>query len=143
MSLKGAAIQKSGDLKQPVELPRMLVDAFEGDKDLIFWVGRLRQSWLRWIVRLVMEPESEETKQRRCEDWAERLLMTMEAERELPMAIVRRLKGTRDAWAGWERMSVSRRRDFLLTYFGAKSLEARETQMRRLVEACLGKDGRR
>ena len=40
-------------------------------------------------------------------------------------------------------MSVNRRRDYLLVLFGAKSTEARENQMVRLVEACVAKGARR
>ena len=120
-------------------MPALLVEAFDDDEELAAWVGTLRESWQREIARFVMEPKSDEAKQRRCEGMAERLLLTMEAERELPGFLARRLRGTRDAWAGWERMSRNRRRDFLLTVFGAKSEAARENQVARLVEACVGK----
>lgn len=125
-----------------LKMPRILVEAFDGDEELEAWVGTLRESWQRYIAVWVTEPKSEEAKQRRCEDWAERFLLTMEAEQELPPGLAQRLKRTRDGMAGWEAMSASRRRDFLLTFFGAKGEEARETQMRRLVEAAAAKGAR-
>ncbi len=120
-------------------MPALLVEAFDGDAELLAWARTLRPSWQREIAHWVMEPKSEEARLRRCAGMAERLLLTMEAERELPAALARRLRGTRDAMAGWERMTVNRRRDYLLTYFGAKSVEARENQLVRLVQACVGK----
>ena len=123
----------------PDLLPDLLMAAFDGDEELLAWVGTLRPSWQREIARWVMEPKSEQARLRRCDGMAERLLLTMEAERELPQQLARRLRGTRDGWLGWERLSVNRRRDYLLTYFGAKSVEARENQLARLVAACVGK----
>jgi uncharacterized protein YdeI (YjbR/CyaY-like superfamily) len=120
-----------------MEMPPLLVQAFDGDEELLAWVGTLRESWQREIARHVMEPKSDEAKQRRCDAMAERLLLTMEAESEPPQFLVRRMRGTRNAWAGWERMSLGRRRDFLLTLFAAKSEQARENQVMRLVEACV------
>ena len=125
-----------------IALPEMLVGAFDGDEDLLAWFGTLRESWQRYIAQWVLEPKSKEARLRRCEGIAERLLLTMEAEQELPGFLARRLRGTKDAMAGWEKMSVNRRRDFLLPLFRAKSDEARETQMLRLLEASVAK-GRR
>jgi uncharacterized protein YdeI (YjbR/CyaY-like superfamily) len=137
MSARAPAIQKEAEIG--VLLPRNLIDAFDGDEDLLAWVGTLRPSWQREIARWVEEPKSEEARARRCAGMAERLLLTMEAEEELPGFLARRLKGTRDAWAGWERMSVNRRRDFLLMVFGAQSEGARENQVVGLVEAAVAK----
>ena len=122
-----------------MEMPGLLVEAFDGDEALLEWVGTLRPSWQREIAKWVMEPKSEEAKLRRCAGMAERLLLTLEAEEALPAFLARRLRETRGAMAGWERMTSNRRRDFLLTVFGAKSEEARENQVRRLVGACVGK----
>ena len=122
-----------------MEMPQLLVKAFDGDEALRAWVGTLRPSWQREIARFVMEPKSEEAKQRRCDAMAERLLLTMEAEREMPGFLAQRLKGTRDAMAGWERMTVNCRQTYLLTVFGAKSEAARENQVVRMVEACVAK----
>jgi len=122
-----------------MEMPGLLVEAFDGDEELLAWMGTLQESWQRYIAKWVMEPKSDEAKQRRCEGMAERLLMTMEGERELPPMLAQRLRGRRDAMAGWEAMSLNRRRYFLMPYFGAKGDAARETQIVRLVEACVAK----
>jgi hypothetical protein len=122
-----------------MEMPPLLVEAFDGDDELLQWVGTLRESWQRYIAQMVMEPVSDDAKQRRAESWAERLLQTMEAEQELPPLLARRLRTTRDAAAGWERMARNRRLDYLLTIFGARSEAATETQVVRWLDACVAK----
>jgi len=122
-----------------MEMPPLLIEAFDVDEELLAWVGTLRASWQRWIAQTVMEPVSDEAKQRRAEHWAERLLQTMEAEQELPPLLARRLRATRDAAAGWERMARNRRLDYLLAIFGARSEEATENQVTRWLEACVAK----
>jgi uncharacterized protein YdeI (YjbR/CyaY-like superfamily) len=122
-----------------MNLPDRLIDAFEGDAELLAWVSTLRESWQREITRWVTSPKSDEAKQRRCDDLAERLLLTMDAERELPLFLKRRLQATRDAWEGWQRMSLGCRRDYLLVIFGAKSEAARENQITRMLERCVAK----
>jgi hypothetical protein len=93
-----------------MNLPDRLIDAFEGDAE-----------------------------KRSCDDLTERLLLTMDAERELPLFLKRRLQATRDAWEGWQRMSLGCRRDYLLVIFGAKSEPARENQIARMLERCVAK----
>ncbi len=122
-----------------LEMPGLLVEACDGDEALLEWVGELRESWQRWIGKNILEPQSDEAKERRAESWAEKLLMTMEAEKDLPPGLSARLKRTRYAADGWEKMSVSRRRDFLITIFGAKGLEARENRIVFWLEACVAK----
>jgi uncharacterized protein YdeI (YjbR/CyaY-like superfamily) len=139
MSGRGAAIQNKAKSLLWVEMPSLLARAFDGDKKLRAWAGTLRPSWQRYIAQWIMEPKSDEAKQRRADGMAERMLLTMEAEEELPGFLARRLKGTRDAWAGWERMTHNRRRDLLFILFAMKSEAAREKQIVRLVEAAVEK----
>jgi uncharacterized protein YdeI (YjbR/CyaY-like superfamily) len=123
-------------------MPKLLVDACDGDEQLLAWAGTLRESWQRWIARHVMQPASEETRQRRAERWAELMLQTMEAEQELPPALAARLRRTRYAAEGYALMSVNRRRDYLMTIFGARGMQARENQIMRWIEACVAKGAR-
>jgi len=125
-----------------MELPPLLVEAFDGDEDLLAWVGTLRESWRRWFAHWIMEPKSEEVRQRRADQMAERLLLTMEAEQELPPMLAHRLRHTRYAMAGWERMVLNRRRTYLMVLFGMRSAEARERQLARIVEACVARGAR-
>ncbi len=117
-------------------LPEMLVEAFDGDEDLLAWVRTLRGSWQKDISAWVMEPKSEEARKRRCEHTAERLLQTMEAEQQLPPMLAQRLHRAPHALAGWERLSVSRRRELLLAVFGARGEETRERHITKMIESC-------
>jgi len=120
-------------------MPKLLVEACDGDKQLLAWAGTLRESWQRWIGVHVMQPVSEDARLRRAERWAELMLQTMEAEQELPPALAARLRRTRHAAEGYARMSVNRRRDYLFTIFGARGMQARENQIVRWIEACVAK----
>jgi hypothetical protein len=126
-----------------MEMPPLLLEAFDGDEDLLAWVAALRDSWQRWISGWIMEPKSEEARQRRADQMAERLLLTMEAERgELPPLLAQRLRRTPHAMAGWERTILNRKRTYLMVFFGTRSVEAREKQLARIVEACVAKGSR-
>lgn len=122
-----------------MELPALLIEAFDGDKHLLKWTRTLLPSWQHYIGQWIMEPKSDEAKQRRADQMAERLLMTMEAELELPPMLAQPLRQTRYAMAGWERMTPNCRRTFLMAYFGARSPEARENQLVRIVDASVAK----
>jgi len=119
-----------------MELPELLVEAFDGDKDLLAWVGTLRGSWQKEIGAWVMEPKSEAARWRRCEQIAERLLQTMGAERELPPLLAQRLCRVRHAREGWEQLSLSAKRELLTSVFGARGEEASERHIAKMVEVC-------
>jgi hypothetical protein len=126
-----------------MEMPPLLVEAFDGDEDLLAWVAALRDSWQRWISGWIMEPKSEEARQRRADQMAERLLLTMEAEHgELPPLFARKLRRTPNAMAGWERTVLNRRRTYLMHFFGTRSAQAREKALMEIVEACAAKGSR-
>ena len=119
-----------------MEMPELVVEAFDGDKDLLLWVTALRASWQKEIAAWVMEPKSEAARRRRCEQTAERLLQTMQAEKELPPMLAQPLGRVRNAPAGWECLSLSRKRELLVAIFGARGEEARERHITKMVEAC-------
>ena len=121
---------------QQVEVPALLLAAFDGDEELLAWYGTLLESWRRYFGQWVMEPKGAEARERRADSLAERLLLTMEAEQELPGFLARRIRGTRFALAGWAKMGVNVKRNYLLVLFGTRSVEAREKQVVRLVEDC-------
>ncbi len=81
-----------------------------------------------------MQVKSPEARARRAEQMAERLLATMEAERDLPPAL--QLAFARDGRAlqGWQRMSPSRRRGQLLAIFYYRSPIARARRIDKVVQ---------
>jgi uncharacterized protein YdeI (YjbR/CyaY-like superfamily) len=89
----------------------------------------------REIGKWVMEPKSEATRMRRTEQMAERLLATMEGERELPPIIEAAFREHPRARAGWARMTPTQRRGELLAVFYYQTPEARQKRVEKLVEA--------
>ena len=85
---------------------------------------RVPLSWLREYVDVQQTPEQ----------LAERLLATMEAERELPPAIVAAFRSRPKARAGWARMTPTQRRGELLAVFYYQTVEARQRRIDKLCE---------
>ena len=142
-------MQKGGDVRQgmsaqfrlapdleervavvPVELKRF----FKEDAYLRRWFEKLNYSIRNEIGKWIMQVKSPEARARRAEQMAERLLATMEAERDLPPAL--QLAFARDGRAlqGWQRMSPSRRRGQLLAIFYYRSPEARARRIDKVVQ---------
>jgi uncharacterized protein YdeI (YjbR/CyaY-like superfamily) len=84
------------------------------------------------IVRWIAGAKQRETRARRAEQCAERLMETMEAEIELPPIIRQAFARTPQAAEGWKRMPPSHRRTHLLGIFYYRNLESR---LRRIEKA--------
>ena len=117
----------------PAELGRFL------DQDRVFrrWYERLTHSIRKWIGDWIMQPKSPQARERRAEQIAERLLATMEAERELPPVLKAAFARDPRALEGWQRMSPTRRRGHLLGVFYYQTPEARDRRIAKTVEDCL------
>jgi len=122
-------------MSQDDTLPRLLVDAFDGEEELLAWTMGLSPSTRQAIAQWVLEPVGDGSRRRRAEQLAERLMSTMEAERELPRFIVHALNRAAGAMQGWRSMTALQRRMHLLAVFRPKGMEGRERQLERLVEA--------
>jgi uncharacterized protein YdeI (YjbR/CyaY-like superfamily) len=94
----------------------------------------LNYSMRRYIEQWVDEAKHPDTRRRRAEQIAERLMATMEAERELPPLIEMTLRNNSKARAGWELMSPSHRRSHLLGIFGYRNPESRARRLAKAVE---------
>jgi hypothetical protein len=114
----------------PAELKRF----FKEDAYLRRWFEKVNYSIRNEIGKWIMQVKSPEARVRRAEQLAERLLATMEAERDLPPAL--QLAFARDARAlqGWQRMSPSRRRGQLLAIFYYRSPEARARRIDKVAQ---------
>lgn len=117
----------------PAELGRFL------DEDRVFrrWYLRLTYSIRKWIGDWILQPKSPQARERRAEQLAERLLATMEAERELPPVLKAAFARDPRASEGWQRMSPTRRRGHLLGVFYYRTPEARDRRIAKTVEDCL------
>ena len=125
--------------KREVAVPAELTRALAESKRLEKWYATaFRDSMRSWIAKWVGEPRSAASRARRAEQMAERLMLTMEAERgELPPALEVAFAREPRARAGWERMPRSARRFHLLGIFGYRSPEARARRLEKAVAEML------
>jgi len=114
----------------PAELKRF----FKEDAYLRQWFEKLNYSIRNEVGKWIVQVKSPEARVRRAEQMAERLLATMEAERDLPPAL--QLAFARDGRAlqGWQHMSPSRRRGQLLAIFYYRSPEARARRIDKVLQ---------
>jgi len=110
----------------PVELKRALAEV----RSLRQWFGKLNYSMRKYITEWIGDVKSAEARTRR----AERLLATMEAERELPPILQIAFEHNAQARGGWERMSLPRRRGHLLGIFYYRNPEARGRQIDKALQ---------
>ena len=114
----------------PVELKRALAE----DRSLRRWFDKLNYSMRKYIADWIAEVKSAEARTRRAEQIAERLLATMEAERELPPILQIAFAHNPQAREGWERMSPARRRGHLLGIFYYRNPEARGRRVEKALQ---------
>ena len=118
-------------------IPPELAKLLKTQKRLAKWYQGLSEP-TRWeIAKWIDGVKSAEARQRRTEQIAERLMLTMEGEKELPPVLevaFRRMPAARE---GWEAMTKAQRRSNLMAVFYYQSPEAREKRVRKVVEDCL------
>ncbi len=117
----------------PVELKRALAE----DRSLRRWFDKLNYSMRKYIADWIAEVKSAEARTRRAGQIAERLLATMEAERELPPILQIAFAHNPQAREGWERMSPARRRGHLLGIFYYRNPEARGRRVEKALQDAL------
>jgi uncharacterized protein DUF1905/bacteriocin resistance YdeI/OmpD-like protein len=110
------------------ELKRILSE----ERALLRWFDGLNYSTKKWICDRVNEVKSADARLRRSEQVAEQLMSTMEAEQELPPLLRRAFSGR--ALEGWQRMSLSKRRGYLLAIFYYRSPDAQARRLAKVVE---------
>jgi hypothetical protein len=117
------------------ELPDELAVLLDEEPGLRDWYSSLTEYTRREIGKWINGVKSEASRMRRCEQTAERLLSTMEAERELPPAIQIAFRARPKARAGWARMTSTQRRGELMAVFHYQTVEARQRRIAKLCEA--------
>lgn len=114
----------------PERLERILAE----DRSFRSWYDQLNHSTRSEIAKWVSEPKSAEARLRRSEQIAERLLETMEAERELPPLLRVAFARNPRAAEGWEQMSLARRRSHLLGIFYYRTPSGRENRIGKMLD---------
>ena len=131
-------IRLEPDLEErAVEMPPELERALKGDRRLPKWFAKLSDSMRREIGKWVSEPKGAETRLKRAEGMAERLLLTLEGEIEAPPILQAAFQRQPLARKGWEAMTPVQRRNHLLSIFYYQTAEARERRAAKAVEEAL------
>jgi uncharacterized protein YdeI (YjbR/CyaY-like superfamily) len=117
------------------ELPDELAVLLDEEPGLREWYGGLTEYTRREIGKWVMGVKSDEAQMRRAEQMAERLLATMEGERELPPVIAAAFRARPKARAGWTKMTAAQRRGELMAVFYYQTPEARQKRVDKLCDA--------
>ncbi len=100
---------------------------------LRFWES-LSPSMRTDIARFVAAAKQPATRVRRAEQIAERLMETMEAERELPPLLRQALVRDPEAAAGWNRLTPSHRRRHLFGIFHYRDPRARLRRLEKVIQ---------
>jgi hypothetical protein len=117
------------------ELPDELVALLDEEPGLREWYGELTEYMRREIGKWVNGVKSDEARMRRAEQMAERLLATMEGERELPPVIEAAFKRRPKARAGWAKMTATQQRGEIMAVFYYQTVEARQKRVEKLCDA--------
>ena len=131
-------IRLEPDLEErPALIPPELAAALKGDRQLRKWFDAMSPSMRREIGKWVDEPKGAETRRKRAEKMAERLLLAMEGEQEPPPVLRAAFLRQPRALEGWNKLTPTQRRNHLLGIFYYDNVEARERRAAKAVEDAL------
>jgi len=116
------------------ELSDELAVLLDEEPGLREWYDELTEYTRREIGKWVAGVKTDEARMRRAEQMAERLLATMEGEKELPPVIAVAFRRRPKAKAGWEKMTAAQRRAGLMAVFYYQTPEAREKRVGKLCD---------
>ena len=123
--------------ERPALMPPELAQALKGDRRLRKWFDGLSYSWRKAIGDWVSEPKAACSREKRAEQMAERLLLTLEGEKELPPILQAAFLRQPLARKGWEAMTLTQRRGHLLGIFYYRNVDGRERRTAQAVEDAL------
>lgn len=124
--------------REPIASPRELLRELGQSKRLLKFYESLTQARRNWIAKWTADPKSTDARTRRAQQIAERLMETMEAEKELPPLIEIALRQNPRAREKWDKMSVSHRRAHLMAIFYYRTPESRARRLAKCIEELLG-----
>jgi uncharacterized protein YdeI (YjbR/CyaY-like superfamily) len=123
--------------ERPILLPSELARALNADRSLRRWFDGLSESMRREIGKWADEPKTPASRLKRAEKLAERLMLTMEGEKEPPpvlRAAFLRYPAARD---GWFALTPTQRRNHLLGISYYETADARERRAAKAIEDAL------
>jgi uncharacterized protein YdeI (YjbR/CyaY-like superfamily) len=133
-------IRVEPDLEERKEtIPEELLRAMKGAGSLRKWFEKLPPGHKRWIAHSVTEPKSAASRQKRAEETAEQLFLTMEGEKEPPPILRAAFQRQPLAEVGWKALTPIQRRSHLFLIFGCRSAETREKRVRGAIEDAMAR----
>jgi uncharacterized protein YdeI (YjbR/CyaY-like superfamily) len=123
--------------ERPALMPPELARALQGDRRLRRWFDKMSPSMRREIGKWVSEPKSAETRLKRADQMAERLLLAMEGEEEPPPVLRAEFQRQPKAREAWNALTPTQRRNHLLGIFYYQNAEARARRAAKAVEEAL------
>ena len=117
------------EVRMPVELTRILKQS----RTIARFYSELNPSARSEIARFIAMQKNAAGRERKAERWAELLLETIEAERELPPLVRRAFDANPKAWRGWQGMTAKQRRRELMSLCYYRTPEARQRRLEKLV----------
>jgi uncharacterized protein YdeI (YjbR/CyaY-like superfamily) len=123
--------------ERAIVLPAELVRELNADRKLRHWFDALSDSMRREIGKWAGEPKSAESRRKRAERMAERLMQAMEGEEEPPPILRAAFLRQPLAQQGWQALTPAQRRGHLLGIFYYETAEARERRAVKAIEDAL------
>jgi uncharacterized protein YdeI (YjbR/CyaY-like superfamily) len=131
-------ISLEADLEErEAPMPAELAQALKGDRRLRRWFDGQSYSMRKAIGDWVGEPNSAASRQKRAEQMAERLLLTLEGEIETPPILQAAFLRQPMARQGWEAMTPVQRRGHLLAIFYYRTPDGRERRTAKVIDEAL------
>jgi uncharacterized protein YdeI (YjbR/CyaY-like superfamily) len=118
-------------------VPPELARALKGDRRLRRWFDSLNDYFRRAIGAWVSEAKTAASREQRAERMAERLLLTLEGETEIPPILKAAFLRQPLAQKGWNAMTAGQRRNHLLGIFYYQTADGRERRAGKAVEDAL------
>ena len=116
------------------ELPDELAILLDDEPGLREWYSTLSEYMRREIGKWIIAVKSPEARLRRAQQMAERLLSTMEGERELPPILAAAFRARPRAGAGWQKMTPAHRRAHLMAVFHYRTPESQQKRVEKLCD---------
>lgn len=117
-----------------VSIPKELASVLKQSKPLRRFYDSFNYSMRDFMAKWVGEGKKPETRRRRADELAERLMLTLGAEHELPPILQIEFNRNPLARAGWDRMPPGHRRSHLMGIFYYKSPEARARRLSKAIQ---------
>lgn len=118
-------------------VPAELEELLKQEKALARWYANLSESMRREIAKYIDGASGSVGRRTRAEQTAERLMLTMEGEKDLPPVLEAAFLRSPAARKGWGKMTLTQRRRHLLGVFYYRSPEARQRRVDKVVEDAL------